>query len=196
VTPIIDEIRAHRIKAFESKDNNAPVCFLATNDVQGQPQVRTLVLREINDTDLTLFINASSPKWEQLQSNPQCQVLLWYATLNIQYRITGKAELLPTSAITDNWHKRPHRAKVLDYFYDTVAPQSSTMASRDALLERFGEINRKLSPEALQPSPAALGIRILLEQIERLDLTEDGLPHLRQRFDFSDEGWSETTLVP
>jgi pyridoxamine 5'-phosphate oxidase len=196
VTLIIDEIRAHRIEAFNAKDSNAPVCFLATTDAHGQPQVRTLVLREINDTDLILFINASSPKWEQLQSNPQCQVLLWYATLNIQYRITGKAEALPASAIRDNWHKRPHRAKVLDYFYDTVTPQSSTIASRNALLERFDEINRDVSPSQLQPSPAALGIRILLEQIERLDLTEEGLPHLRQRFNFRDASWSETTLVP
>ncbi|MGB1189987.1 MAG: pyridoxamine 5'-phosphate oxidase family protein [Pseudomonadales bacterium] len=196
MTDIIDELRKHRSEAFTAQDSNAPVCFLATTDPHGQPQVRTLVLREINDTDLTLFINASSPKWEQLQSNPQCQVLLWYATLNLQYRITGIAEALPASAITNNWHKRPHRAKVLDYFYDTVAPQSATMASRDALLESFEAINRTRAPGEMRPSVAALAIRVQLARIERLDLTEDGLPHIRQQFDLSDTGWSETTLVP
>ena len=70
------------------------------------------------------------------------------------------------------------------------------MASRDALLESFEAINRTRAPGEMRPSVAALAIRVQLARIERLDLTEDGLPHIRQQFDLSDTGWSETTLVP
>ena len=55
-----------RRRAREAEDPMAAVCVLATVDKNGVPQARTLVLRDIAE-GLAIYINASSPKWQQCQ---------------------------------------------------------------------------------------------------------------------------------
>ena len=194
--PIIEQLQAEQAAANKQQDPNANVCFFATVDEDGFPKVRTLVLREISETSLTLFINASSPKWHQLQQQPRCQAVLWYPSLQIQYRLTGVAQALDHQEIKDNWHKRPIRAKILDYFYDRIATQSSPVASRAALLEQFQALSQTIDHNSLKPSDAAIGLSVQLDQIERLDLSQNDLPHLRTLFERSENGWQAHCLVP
>ena len=49
----------------EAEDPMA-VCVLATVDKNGIPQARTLILRDIAE-GMAVYINASSPKWQQCQ---------------------------------------------------------------------------------------------------------------------------------
>ncbi|MEM7077756.1 MAG: pyridoxamine 5'-phosphate oxidase family protein, partial [Pseudomonadota bacterium] len=60
------EARFHsdRAAAFAAEDPNAALCTVASVDADGEPQARTLVLRNVEE-QLALFINASSPKWSQ-----------------------------------------------------------------------------------------------------------------------------------
>jgi pyridoxamine 5'-phosphate oxidase len=193
---IIEQLQADQAAANAHQDPNANLCFFSTVDPNGSPQVRTLVLRQIAETTITLFINTSSPKWQQLSEQPRCQALLWYPSLQIQYRLSGIAEALASDAIQDNWHKRPLRAKLLDYFYDWTAPQSSRMTSRAGLLEQFEALSQRLTPEDLKPSSAAIGLSVQLDQIERLDLSQNDLPHARTLFERSENGWTTHALVP
>ena len=196
MSAIIEQLQADHTAANSQQDPNANVCFFATVDETGLPQVRTLVLRDISETALTLFINASSPKWQQLLKQPRCQAVLWYPSLQIQYRLTGRAEALASQTIKANWHKRPMRAKILDYFYDRVARQSSRVASRAALLEQFQALSQSLDPPSLEASSAAIGLSVQLDQIERLDLSQNDLPHSRTLFERSENTWTAHCLVP
>jgi len=193
---IIEQLQADQTAAYGHQDPNANVCFFTTVDAAGSPQVRTLVLRHIGETTITLFINTSSPKWQQLLQQPRCQALLWYPSLQIQYRLSGTAAALASDAIQDNWHKRPLRAKILDYVYDHAAPQSKRMASRAALLEQFQVVSQRVASADLKPSAAAIGLSVQLDQIERLDLSQNDLPHERTGFERSDGGWTAHALVP
>ncbi len=193
---IIEQLQSDQMAANGQQDPNANVCFFSTVDATGSPQVRTLVLRQIAETTITLFINTSSPKWQQLVKQPRCQALLWYPSLQIQYRLSGIAEALASDAIQDNWQKRPLRAKLLDYFYDRTAPQSSPMTSRAGLLEQFEALSQRVAPEDLKPSSAAIGLSVQLDHIDRLDLSQNDLPHERTLFERSENGWIATALVP
>ena len=62
-----------RQAARDAKDPMAAVCVLATVDQRGMPQARTLVLRDIPE-GLAIYINASSPKWQQSQEHVAIQV--------------------------------------------------------------------------------------------------------------------------
>lgn len=193
---IIEQLQTDQAAANAQQDPNANVCFFATVDATGSPQVRTLVLRHISKAAITLFINTSSPKWQQLLSQPRCQALLWYPSLQIQYRLSGTAEALASDAIQDNWQKRPLRAKVLDYFYDHSAAQSSRITSRVAFLAQFQALSQRLAPADLKPSSAAIGLSVQLDQIERLDLSQNDLPHERTVFERSENGWTLHGLIP
>jgi len=193
---IIEQLQADQTAANAQQDPNANICFFATVDAAGSPQVRTLVLRQIAETTITLFINTSSPKWQQLSEQPRCQALLWYPSLQIQYRLSGIAEALASDAIQDNWHKRPLRAKLLDYFYDRTSPQSSRMTSRADFLEQFEALSQRVAPADLKPSDAAIGLLVQLDQIERLDLSQNDLPHERTVFERTENDWIAHPLVP
>ena len=193
---IIEQLQADQTAANAQQDPNANVCFFATVDAAGSPQVRTLVLRHIAETSIMLFVNTSSPKWQQLLKQPRCQALLWYPSLQIQYRLSGIAEALASETIQDNWHKRPLRAKLLDYFYDRTSPQSSRMTSRADLLEQFEALSQRVATADLKPSDAAIGLLVQLDQIERLDLSQNDLPHERAVFERTENGWMAHALVP
>ena len=124
---IIEQIREDRARALEADDPTGQVCYLATVEADGSPSVRTLVLREVLERSVRLFINASSPKWRALSANSACQILLWYPSIQIQYRLSGAAAIASRADIENNWHRRPLRAKLLDYFYATRAAQRSGM---------------------------------------------------------------------
>ena len=62
----------------------AAVCVLATVDENGIPQARTLVLRDIAE-GLAIYINASSPKWQQCQDMVAIQT--WWPSVQVQYRM-------------------------------------------------------------------------------------------------------------
>jgi len=68
---IVEQLRSDRDLALEQGDPTATVCYLATVGPDLKPSVRTLVLRQIDDFSLRLFINASSPKWHALTTHPE-----------------------------------------------------------------------------------------------------------------------------
>ena len=79
---------ADRAAAREAKDPMAAVCVLATVDENGMPQARTLVLRDIPE-GLAIYINASSPKWQQSQERVAIRVVA-FRRFNIVYRLAAK----------------------------------------------------------------------------------------------------------
>ena len=98
--------------------------------------------------------------------------------------------------IENNWHRRPLRAKLLDYFYAARAAQSEPYHSSEDFDEAFESMAATLDPESLTPPIEAIAVDIALHQIERLDLTQNEIPHRRARFRWIDEAWAEDFLVP
>ena len=193
---IIEQIREDRARALGANDPAGQVCYLATIDGDSNPSVRTLVLREVAERSVRLFINASSPKWRALSTNSACQILLWYPSIQIQYRLSGDAAKASRADIERNWHRRPLRAKLLDYFYAARASQSEPYHSGKDFDEAFEAMAATLDPEALTPPIEAIAVDITLHQIERLDLTQNETLHRRARFRWIDEAWAEDFLVP
>ena len=140
---IIEQIKEDRARALEANDPTGQVCYLATVDADGSPSVRTLVLREVAERSVRLFINASSPKWQALSANSACQILLWYPSIQIQYRLSGDAAMASRADIENNWHRRPLRAKLLDYFYATQAAQSEPYHSDEDFDQAFEAMARR-----------------------------------------------------
>jgi len=193
---IIEQLRYDRNRALEQADPTATVCYLATVGPDLKPSVRTLVLRQIDDFSLRLFINASSPKWQALTTHPQAQVLLWYPSIQVQYRIAGEAVQASREDIENNWHRRPLRAKLLDYFYAHQAAQSTPFRNQSDFDETFDHFTQSLNTDELSPPSEAIAIDLHYTEIERLDLTQDERPHQRTRFQRVADSWQEDILIP
>ena len=185
----IARFAADREAAREAKDPMAAVCVLATVDEAGLPQARTLVLRDIPE-GLAIYINASSPKWQQSQQQVAIQV--WWPSIQIQYRIQARCEPLPVEHIAESWQLRPDVPKRMDWLYQQ-RPQSSEIRDREDLLNSLENINPHVP---LAAPEGARGLLLLPDKIERLDLNQANGVHDRTRYVLDTGRWLEHTLIP
>ena len=207
-----------RKRARAERDPCAELCALATVNADGEPEIRTLVLRDLEDTAnptegtrLAVFINDSSPKWPAMA---QVSALAYFPVLKVQYRLACATAPVPEALVHGRWQDRPEAPKAMDWYY-AKRPQSSPVASRSQLIEEVGNLNL---PEPLVAPPSARGLYLLPFAIERLDLNQPDGIHDRRRWQrptpssprvgeppiakaqsaasVLDSGWTEATLVP
>jgi len=120
-------------------------------------------------------------------------VVVWLPSLDVQYRLQCTTRPVAKSVVHQSWPLRPEPPKRLDWFYTRVQPQSSPIASRQALLEGLASLRLR---EPLVAPRTAAGIYLEPTVVERLDLrTADGV-HDRRSYRRHPAGWEEVVLVP
>ena len=176
--------------ARSQKDPYASLCVISTISKEMQPQSRTLVLREVEGS-LAIFINKSSPKWEELNNGVALQT--YWASTQVQYRMSVSTKPIDKEIINQSWQLRPEIPKKLDWIYQNGFPQSSEVTSLDQIRTETGKITEV---EKLTATENATGLILTPQKIERLSLdTPDGI-HDRKLFIYTKEGWSESQLMP
>ena len=195
---ILETITTSRIEARKVGDPNADIAFLALSDQSGMPSVRTLVLREIRDNRFQVFLNQTSPKWRLLEATQGYELLLWFGSQQRQFRIQGDISQMDPDIIQKNWQRRPAGSKLLDYVYKEFAPQSSEIASREDLTNEIARLRSSYNVDDMQAPKEALGIELIAQRIEMLNLTSEDRIHDRRLFkrDKANGTWKFTYLVP
>jgi pyridoxamine 5'-phosphate oxidase len=186
-------LRSDRARAREAGDPWANLCVLATVDADHDPQARVVVLRDI-ERRFAVFVNGTSPKCAELPCSEHQVVLVYLASLAVQYRLRVALEPVPTTIVHASWLERPRIPKVMDWLYEQVQPQSTALASRQRLMDHYGEVDESLADNATAP-PNALGYYLIVDRVDRLELSGDR-PHSRTLFQQTPSGWRTTTLVP
>lgn len=192
----ISKIQHDRAEARKLEDPNADICFLALADRDGNASIRTLVLRDITDNRFLLFMNQSSPKWKILQSGGNYELLIWYPSMQHQYRVGGEAQTLDPELVKQNWLRRPRGSKYLDILYEHTADQSSFIESRQELVKEIIRIRSEYDVDEIQAPNKVAGIELVANRIEMLDLNREDRIHDRRLFSFDGTAWSSQTMVP
>lgn len=182
-----------RTKARANGDPWANLCVFATVDDRNVPHARIVVLRDLN-ARLAIFVNSTSPKHAQLQNGSRYSVLVYLASLGVQYRLTAGLEEVPPDIVRRNWRDRPRIPKVMDWFYRKVQTQSSPVSSRRQLLDAYAALDAEL-PQSVAAPPDAVGYYFIVDEVERLELSGIQV-HSRQRHVRTADGWRTIELVP
>lgn len=184
-TPDLKEVHAHAWEALieATKDKESPYrCLtLGTVDRIGQPQLRTLILRDVSRDirQLEFHTDIRSPKWKEITIRPNKISVLGYDPLRrVQLRFVGRATLLgPHSAMQDaTWNELPPWTRL------TYCGNASGQ-----MLEQPQEVD----PDALPPDPAdtahgQANFGVVSFQAERLDWYQHGRElNRRAIFDYS-----------
>jgi pyridoxamine 5'-phosphate oxidase len=185
-------LAADRTLARERLDPCANLCTLATVDAAGHPQARTVVLRDL-DQRLAVFLNDTSPKWQQLTLSASLAVVVWLPTLNVQYRMQCDTRPVARPVIHESWRLRPEVPKRLDWFYTRVQAQSSAIRGREHLLQGIAGLELR---HPLEAPRTATGVYLEPFAVERLDLDQPDGVHDRRHFQRRPDGWHFATLVP
>jgi pyridoxamine 5'-phosphate oxidase len=134
---------------------NAMVLSTLGSDSNGNDSLstRTVLLKDISQGGFTFFSNYSSRKAQAIEMNSQVTLLFpWYA-MERQVSISGIAEKVSAQESDDYFATRPWGSQIGAW----ASAQSSHLASREELEQRFAGAAEKWPEGSAVPRPAHWG---------------------------------------
>lgn len=178
-------------EASEPRDPNA--IALATVDADGLPDVRVVLLKQVDPQGFVFFTNAESAKGQQMAGNRQAAFVLYWKSLNRQIRVRGAIEGVG-DAEADAYFETRHPLSRIGAW---ASRQSRPLGSREELERAVAELEQKFGSGPV-PRPAYWrGFRLRPRSIEFWQDRPSRL-HDRIRFDRAeaDDGWTAQRLYP
>ncbi|MFM7601230.1 MAG: pyridoxamine 5'-phosphate oxidase [Pseudanabaena sp.] len=112
---------------------------LSTVSDQGQPFMRTVLLKYFDHNGLVFFTNYESRKARQIEINPKVSILFTWLPLQRQVHITGTAAKVTTAESLQYFTSRPRGSQLGAW----SSQQSSVISSRQLLLMQFEQVKQK-----------------------------------------------------
>ena len=164
---------------------------LATVSEQGQPFMRTVLLKYFDRQGFVFFTNYESRKASQIESNNRVSMLFTWLPLQRQVHITGTAEKVSTAESLAYFSSRPRGSQLGAW----TSQQSSIISSRQLLLMQFEEIKNKFLDGEI-PLPSFWGgYRIVPSSFEFWQGCTNRL-HDRFLYTHQDDQWQIQRLAP
>jgi pyridoxamine 5'-phosphate oxidase len=172
------------------KEPNAFI--LGTVDPAGQPATRTLLLKVLDERGFTFFTNYESRKGQSLAVNPKASITFLWLDLERQVHIQGCVEKVSPEESDAYFAVRPYGSRI----GALTSQQSSTVEHREALEERYAELQLQYPEGSHIPRPANWGgYRVLPDTIEFWQGRTSRL-HDRLLYRKSEAGWVIDRLCP
>ncbi|UWQ20446.1 pyridoxamine 5'-phosphate oxidase [Jannaschia sp. W003] len=170
-------------EAAGTEPNDPNAIALATADADGMPNVRMVLLKEIEpgpDGAFVFYTNFEGTKGQELAANPQAAFVMHWKSLRRQVRVRGRVE-----RVEDAKADAYYRSRGLDSRLGAWASrQSRPLASRAALMGAVAKAAATQGPNPGRP-PFWGGFRIRPTEIE---FWADGAARLHDRFRWVREG--------
>lgn len=167
--------------------------ILATVDVFGAPEVRTVLLKEIVDDAFVFYTNYGSHKARQIDSNPSVSLLFLWKESERQIRISGHAKKVSVEKSTDYFQKRPRGSQIGAW----VSPQSQEIQSREELEVRQIDVEKRFKDVEILERPEFWGgYQVVPQKIEFWQGRDNRL-HDRLLYELQEnQVWSIKRLAP
>ena len=180
---------------FEEAKKAEPIptaMSLATVNNNGEPTLRTVLLKLFDKKGFVFFTNYKSRKADHITDNPNVAVLFNWVALERQVSITGVVEKIKTKESKKYFMSRPRGSQLGAW----VSDQSSVLSSRKILELKLEEIKRKFSVGEIPLPDFWGGYRIIPKTFEFWQ----GRPNrLHDRFIYlklSNEIWKIDRIAP
>lgn len=184
--------RAWLAEAEASEPNDPDAIALATVDETGLPNVRMVLLREIEASAFVFYTNYGSRKAREIQLHGKAAFVLHWKTLRRQIRVRGLVEKEDGGKADAYFASRSLKSRLGAW----ASRQSEPLASRTALMAEVARVTAMHGTAPTRP-PFWGGFRIKPLEIE---FWADGAFRLHDRFRWSREApsemWDITRLSP
>lgn len=161
----------------EPNDPNA--IALATVDSGGLPNVRMVLLKEIEANAFVFYTNYDSAKGQEIAASGKAAFVLHWKSLRRQIRVRGVTEREDGPQADAYYASRSLKSRLGAW----ASQQSQPLSSREALMAEAARVAITKGPNPARP-PNWGGIRILPLEIE---FWADGAFRLHDRFRWSRE---------
>lgn len=154
-------------RAAERGDVPEPTAMaLATVDAEGAPDVRTVLMRDLDSSGPCFFGGLDSAKGSQLAAQPRVALGLTWPSMFRAVRLRGTAHELSRDQVTDYFRSRPWGSRVGAH----AAAQSQPLADRASLEAAYQACARRW-PDQGSPDDVPLperwgGWRVVVDRVE------------------------------
>ncbi|TCM86069.1 pyridoxamine 5'-phosphate oxidase [Rhodovulum steppense] len=179
-------------EAAKTEPNDPDAIALATVDADGLPNVRMVLLREIEADAFVFYTNYESAKGSEISASGKAAFVLHWKTLRRQVRVRGVTEREDGEKADAYFASRALQSRLGAW----ASRQSRPLESRGALM---AEVARVTARKGMAPSRPPFWGGIRLRPLE-IEFWADGAFRLHDRFcwrrDTVDAAWQITRLYP
>lgn len=187
----MDQLRYWLNEALEAEVQEPNAMTLATADAKGRPSARIVLVRRMEDDGPVFFTNYRSRKGRELAENPYACGNFFWPELQRQVRLEGKVERIDPEGSDAYFNSRPYKSRIGAW----ASEQSQVLPSREALEERFKELEEQFPDKGPERPEFWGGYRLIIERAEFWQGRPDRL-HDRIELEQEGEGWSKKRLSP
>ena len=165
---------------------------IATVSEQGQPFMRTVLLKYFDRHGFVFFTNYESRKAQQIGVNPKVSLLFTWLPLQRQVHITGQAAKISTAESLAYFTSRPRGSQLGAW----SSQQSTIISSRQLLLMQFEQIKNKFLDGEIPLPDFWGGYRIVPDSFE---FWQGCTNRLHDRFLYTqqeEQAWEIQRLAP
>lgn len=182
-----------RKEAEKAEINDPDAMALATCSKTGQPSVRMVLLKQIDDKGFKFHTNKESKKGNDLLENPYAALCFHWKSLRKQVRVEGKIKLTTEKESDEYFSNRPYERQIGAW----ASQQSRPLESRDHLESKIAELQEQYPRQSNVPRPNYwIGYRLVPQTIEFWWDNPDRL-HDRLQYTKDKQGnWSFQRLYP
>jgi pyridoxamine 5'-phosphate oxidase len=179
-------------EAEASEPNDANACALATVDGSGMPNVRMVLLKDIDIAGFVFFTNYQSAKAREIDGAGKAALVLHWKSLRRQIRVRGLTRKEDGPLADDYFRSRSLQSRLGAW----ASRQSSPLSSRAYLMAAVAKVAARKGINPERP-PFWGGYRIVPLEIE---FWSDGEFRLHDRFRWQRDGpedpWTVERLNP
>lgn len=180
--------RAWLAEAEPVEPNDPNAIALATVDSAGMPNVRMVLLKEIEADAFVFYTNYQSRKGQEIAASGTAAFVLHWKSLRRQIRVRGVTEREEGPQADDYYVSRSMKSRLGAW----ASKQSEPLASRGTLMAEVAKVTAQHGPMPKRP-PFWGGIRIRPVEIE---FWADGPFRLHDRFRWTrDQGGSNWEIL-
>jgi pyridoxamine 5'-phosphate oxidase len=179
-------------EAEKTELNDANAMALASVDQAGMPNVRMVLLKEIDETGFIFYTNYNSVKATEIFDSGKVALVIHWKSLRRQIRVRGEVEKTSEEQADKYFNTRSLNSR-----YGAIASeQSKPLSSRDELTQRVAAVMKSTSGNPERPKYWG-GFKIKPIEIE---LWADGEDRLHNRFRYTggstNQKWNSQRLFP
>jgi pyridoxamine 5'-phosphate oxidase len=169
-----------------------PTAFaLGTVDASGQPSVRIVLLKAVDQRGFVFYTNFESRKGRELLASHRAAMCFHWQLMETQVRVEGRVDVVSDAEADAYFASRARGSQIGAW----ASIQSRPMNSPDDLDRRVAETEERFRGVPVPRPPHWSGFRIVPDRIEFWKNMPSRL-HVRHVYSRDDDGWSVERLYP